>query len=439
MIDLIANGSMAPADGSRPRARPSDRFRRRPSPAWGLVLLLAAVPLRTLLAVRTEVADITITEFALPLAVAWTLLFRRRGRAYVPLQISLWICLALYGAASVLWAPQVGPVVKEFAKWTELIVAMLLACDLARDRRDLKTLLLGAAGVFALEIVLALTLLASGEGVVQTAVPRLLGSFGQPNPFGSFMAMSFAFALPAALSTGKRTRWIGIAVASCALAGALFSFSRGAWLSIAGISAMALLLTYPQLRHQILRPITAAALGLVVAAGLLALLVMAQPPAEPAGLLEGSIRPRDVVANPNEQSFSIDQRVGFWLAATRMTLDNPVGGVGLGNFDEAYPRYMVSPWFESLGHAHNLILVLASETGLLGLALFAAALLTSLAPAARRLFRPESDWIDIGTACLLAAFLLHGLVDYMLVGGLGIILGIVIGIGLCPPGWSGRN
>ena len=436
---MIEGRPLSPVAGDRARARGIERFRYRPSPAWGLILLLAAVPLRTLLAVRTEVADVTVTEFALPIAVAWTILFRRRGRVYFPLQVALWIGLALYGAASVAWAPALGPVVKEFAKWTELIVAMLLACDLARDRGDLRTLLLGAAGVFALEIVLALALVAGGQGLAEAAVPRLLGSFGQPNPFGSFMAMCFAFALPAALSSDRRTRRIGIAVAVCALAGALFSFSRGAWISIAGVSAIALLLTYPRLRRRLLHPVSAAALGLIAAVGLLVLVSMAPAPAEPVGLIEGSIRPRDVVANPGEESFSVDQRVGFWLAATRMTLANPVGGVGLGNFDEAYSDYMVSPWFESLGHAHNLALVLTSEIGLLGLAVFLVALFASLIPVVRRLMRPEPDWIDIGTACLLAAFVLHGLVDYMLVGGLGIILGVVIGIGLCPAGSRGGH
>ena len=50
----------------------------------------------------------------------------------------------------------------------------------------------------------------------------------------------------------------------------------------------------------------------------------------------------------------------------------------------------------------------------------------------RKISRPPSDWIDIGAACLLAAFLLHGLVDYMIVGGLGIVLGMVLGISICP-------
>ena len=432
MVNLIAKSPPAPAVLERARTLAAGRRRFRPSPAWGLVLLLAAVPLRTLLALRTEIADVTVTEFALPLAVAWTLLFRRRGRFYLPVQAALWTGLVLYGAASVAWAPELGPVVKEVAKWAELVVAMLLACDLARDRRDLRTLLLGAAGVFALEVVLAAALVAAGSGIAEAAVPRLLGSFGQPNPFGSFMAMSFAFALPAALSAGPRTRRIGAAVAVLALAGAFLSFSRGAWLSVAGISAIALMLTYPGLRRRVLAPIVPAAAAAVAAAGLLVLLATVQLPAEPAGLLEGTIRPRDVLSDPSEQSFSVDQRLGFWLAATRMTLANPVGGVGLGNFDEAYPDYMVSPWFESLGHAHNLALVLASEIGLPGLALFAAALIASIVPVARRLGRPGFDWIDVGGACLLAGFLLHGLVDYMLVGGLGIILGMVIGIGLCP-------
>ena len=424
---------------ARARSQVTSPTSWRPSPAWGLILLLAAVPLRTFLAVRTDFADVTVTELAVLVAIAWTLLFRRRGRFYLPVQLSLWIMLVLYGALSVLWAPQVGPVVKEVAKWTELIVAMLLACDLARDRSDLRFLLLGAAAVFLLEIALALALVAAGTGVVQAAVPRLTGTFGQPNPFGSFMVMGFAFALPAMLAGSGKTRWIGAAVAAIALAGTLFSFSRGAWISVAGVSAIALLLTHPPIRSRILNPLSAAAAGLALSAGLLLLLATTQLPAEPAGLLQESIRPRDVVSDPNAQSFSVDQRIGFWLAATRMALDNPIGGVGLGNFDEAYPAYMVSPWFESLGHAHNLALVLASEIGLLGLTVFAAALITSLAPAARKLARPESDWIDVGTVCLLSAFLLHGLVDYMLVGGLGIVLGMVLGIGLCPSRRRGRE
>ena len=411
-------------------AAPGRRW--RPSPAWGLILLLAAVPLRTLLAVRTEVADITVTELALLLAIAWTLLFRRRGPIFVPVQTTLWVGLVLYGTASVLWAPAVGPVVKEIAKWCELIVAMLLACDLARDRGDLRTLMLGAAGVFFLEIVLALALAANGVGVAEAPVPRLLGTFGQPNPFGSFMAMGFAFALPAALSGRGWTRRIGVGVAMLALAGVLFSFSRGSWISVFGVAAIAVLAAYPGLARRVLHPLSVAAVGLVAAVVLVALLAAAQLPAEPAGLLEGSIRARDVVSDPSEESFSVDQRIGFWLAAGRMVLANPVGGVGLGNFDEAYPGYMVSPWFESLGHAHNLTLVLASEIGLVGLAIFAAALLGCLRPLVRKITRPPSDWIDIGAACLLAAFLLHGLVDYMIVGGLGIVLGMVLGIAICP-------
>ena len=85
---MIDSRPLAPARGVRPWARATRRFRYRPSPAWGLVLLLAAVPLRTLLAFRTEFADITVTEFALPVAVVWTLLFRRRGRIYLPLQVA---------------------------------------------------------------------------------------------------------------------------------------------------------------------------------------------------------------------------------------------------------------------------------------------------------------------------------------------------------------
>ena len=53
-----------------------------------------------------------------------------------------------------------------------------------------------------------------------------------------------------------------------------------------------------------------------------------------------------------------------------------------------------------------------------------------LRPVWNRIRDKNPDWIDIGVAAALAAFLIHGLVDYMLVGGLGIVVGIALGIAL---------
>ena len=426
----LAVSALALACGlSRPRFRAV--FKLPTSPALGLILLLAAVPLRTWLGVRTGFADVTITEIAVLVAIAWTFFFRRPGRFFLPRQLVLWMAFILFCGLSLFWAGALGPYLKEMAKWAEVLVALVLACDLARNRRDLRVLLAGAAVVLAAELVLAAGLGAIGRGISPGAIPRLLGTFGQPNPFGSFMVMGLALALAAAAGSTGRSRLIGAALALAALLAILLSFSRGAWISAAAVTTIVLLGT--GCRHQVagwFKPSLVTG-GLLALAGLALVGVLTlQLPPEPGAVVAGGARPRDVVAEPTANSYSVDQRIGFWLAAARMASANPLGGVGLGNFDEAYPAYFVSPWEESLGHAHNLALNIAAESGLIGLALFVAAAWASARPVWNRIREKNPDWIDIGVAAALAAFLIHGLVDYMLVGGLGIVLGIALGIAL---------
>ena len=219
--------------GARPGrgAQPSRAAAGVRPPAWGLILLLAAVPLRDPAGGpnrggrhhrhRTGAAAGHRLDAAVPAAGAVFFSRCRRPSGWA------WSSTERHRSSG---RPPLGAVVKEIAKWCELIAAMLLACDLARDRGDLRTLMLGAAGVFVLEIVLALALAANGVGVAAAPVPRLLGTFGQPNPFGSFMAMGFAFALPAApvragLDSPDRSRRGDAGPGG----GVLFSFSRGSW------------------------------------------------------------------------------------------------------------------------------------------------------------------------------------------------------------------
>jgi O-antigen ligase len=65
-------------------------------------------------------------------------------------------------------------------------------------------------------------------------------------------------------------------------------------------------------------------------------------------------------------------------------LDHPLSGVGLGNYLAAYPRYVwrVDPTFSTVPrHPHNTPLQIAAETGLLGLASFAALVVAAVAGA----------------------------------------------------------
>ena len=75
--------------------------------------------------------------------------------------------------------------------------------------------------------------------------------------------------------------------------------------------------------------------------------------------------------------FALADRLPIWHTAWEMFKAHPVNGVGPRAFRKAYPDYAATDdvWMENNTrglHAHHWVLELMSETGLLGLLLFAA-------------------------------------------------------------------
>jgi O-antigen ligase/Tfp pilus assembly protein PilF len=65
-------------------------------------------------------------------------------------------------------------------------------------------------------------------------------------------------------------------------------------------------------------------------------------------------------------------RLGYWRDTQAMIRDYPVFGVGLGAFEDLFPRYQSPPWTAgSVRQAHNDYLEVAAEIGLAGLGLIA--------------------------------------------------------------------
>ena len=85
------------------------------------------------------------------------------------------------------------------------------------------------------------------------------------------------------------------------------------------------------------------------------------------------------LANPND--YSIVTRFAMWSSATKMWVDHPLVGVGLGNYPEFYRTryYDPEPWERfrknhdglTHKHPHNIFLHLLAETGIVGLLSFA--------------------------------------------------------------------
>ncbi len=103
---------------------------------------------------------------------------------------------------------------------------------------------------------------------------------------------------------------------------------------------------------------------------------------------------------------SFSGRVGLWDHAFHLFLKHPFFGSGLGTFGEAYQQAGYPLDSGASKYAHNLLLQLLAETGLVGTILFLAALF-SLA----RRFKVPSRWEGWGAMTGILAFLLFSLVD----------------------------
>lgn len=96
---------------------------------------------------------------------------------------------------------------------------------------------------------------------------------------------------------------------------------------------------------------------------------------------------RTLLAGAGQIDTALAGRVPIWETAQRMSVAHPVNGVGVRGFRHAYPDYAAAgdPWVDvqqhtGAAHAHQLILELLTETGVLGLVLWmmAAAVLLGL-------------------------------------------------------------
>jgi O-antigen ligase len=93
--------------------------------------------------------------------------------------------------------------------------------------------------------------------------------------------------------------------------------------------------------------------------------------------------------------FALSGRLSIWSTAVNMALANPINGVGVRGFRDAYATYAAEddPWLRDAEHgagfhAHQIVLEVASETGLVGLLLWLGG--AALAWRAWRFASPEA-------------------------------------------------
>ncbi|HEX5417326.1 MAG TPA: O-antigen ligase family protein [Chloroflexota bacterium] len=418
------------------------------NPVLGLALLGFAIPLSpagdTLPLAPNDALALLIMA-----AVALAGLVRRRftltptgafwpGVAFVVVAI-----LSALGAGDALVS------IKEVVRWAEVLGILVATASLCQRWEERRLVLFGV-----LAGAIGEALIGWGQFFLRRGPPsfrigpflRAYGTFGQPNPFGGYFALTLPVILallcwlwlrsrerrPAAARWPALDRWFFLAVlVAGALGGAalLMSLSRGA---LMGVIGGGLVLVALLSRRGGLLVVAVAGLALAVF-GLESLHLL--PPAVSNRLAQiveygGWFDTTNVVPTP--QNWAIVERMAHWQAAWNMYIANPLLGVGPGHYALAYPTYRVNDfWLDPLGHAHNIYLNVMAELGFLGIATYLGQLVAWILvcfAAFRRARTTRDRFLACGVLASLLAVAIHNVFDNLSVHGLATLLGMLVGL-----------
>ena len=426
-------------------------------PVLGLYALALVIPFSAVARVPFGPASVGPTDLLVAATFfAWFLRFTARldDRRPAPL---LWLILPFLTILlySTLAARSLTAALPELVKWTEVVVIYWLGAQLLSPRHRLPLLLtLLAAGSLEALIGIRQFLFRIGpEAYLLGRFLRAYGTFGQPNPYAGYLGLLLPvgvslslWALGAVFSNQysvssvqwmRSRRWarVGLLLVIAGMTGVIglgivVSWSRGAWLGVMASTATVLALS----------SVWGLGLLLALAAGLVMLW-----PVLPAGItarfadaarLFGTWDVRGVPVT--DANFAILERVAHWQAAWEMFADHFWLGVGVGNWDVAYPDYAIGIWKAPLGHAHNVLFHFAAVAGVFGALGYLWLWLGSLWIAFRTSLGRSglNKAIAIGITGMLVHLSVHNQFDNLWVQGMPLV--IALGLALLPLA-SGRD
>jgi O-antigen ligase len=360
----------------------------------------------------------------LPLATVALLPFGRSAELPLLLAALAGIALALRGAIELraaalqlalmlfagYWLPELCSAPDSLAprkSWTEVaadlrfLPLLCLAVPALQDERAQRAAQIGFALLLTLWCADALLQAATGWSLGGAARgDRLSGIFGDDNlKLGGVIATLAPFGLVLAWQRhGLRAALLAFLPV---LAVVLLAGARAAWLSLALVVALLLWHRLGLRRGSLALAATAL---LALAAGTIAY-------AGSARFAERIDRTASALGgNAEELDHALAYRVPIWRAAVAMGAAHPLNGVGVRAFRHAYPdfaapddRWLDPRYGTGALHAHQLLLELWSETGIIGLMCWALA--AGIALRAWRRATPAARERAIAPGLALAAML----------------------------------
>lgn len=329
-----------------------------------------------------------------------------RGFSAITIPALMWIVFSFLSALS---AHDVNLVVMQAGQMVKLFILYIVIANTIRDENDVKwlvgALILGAAFQGLLGIYQAITGSAVGFSFLgepsQLFHGRSQGTIGHPNGYGAYLSAIMPLML-SLLFIKIHVRLKTIAIVSLGLCGLglLFCLSRGGWVSFMVASAAVLIFVFERYR-----PTLKTIIGVSPTFVIFFLLLFSQ---------------RNVIAARLTSSQAMDSalsRISLAQGALAMLSDYPVVGVGLNNYSILMPKYDPFDFAREnqIVIVHNVYLLVAAETGIVGLACFIW-LLIALFIKARQIIRKAPNditWLaGVGAFTAFTALAVHSITDY---------------------------
>jgi len=437
-------------------------------PLLSLYLLIPIIPFSSLLAVPLGGFRVGLMEIMLAAGLtAWLLQETTRThypqllptsapyRPVAPLVIPF---LLFLGGVALSWLNMlsIGASLIETIKWVEMLALYLFVTSLLPTRHIkwvvIAILLTGTAQALLGLYQFVFKVGPEGFLLFGGRFLRAYGTFAQPNPYAGYLGLVLPLALILTLwaairfftqdKSNQRPTTILLLILTGSSLGimlsALFaSQSRAAWISFA-VAALVTLIAYSK------RPGLVSA-GVILAGSLLFLtnvVNLSITSAGPTDTVYGVILQRFVDAldiinitdistlEVTDANFATVERLAHWQAAREMWRDNLWLGVGFGNYAVVYPAYAVGRWLDPLGHAHNYLLNLGAETGLVGILGYIIFWISAFGVSYLAVRRSEGFYraVAAGGLGVLVHLQIHNLFDNLYVQGMYLTIAITLAL-----------
>jgi len=320
--------------------------------------------------------------------------------------------LFILSSFSFFWGADPGSTFDGWGKILQAFLSYIMLYEALNSPRIVKSALIGV--VIALFITTTYGI-GGFYGGWEEHARRLTSFFTNPNPLAVYLLLTSLLALGMTFSVQFAKPWRIFALISFAFSvwAMVLTMTRGVWVALPfGIIVFALIIGYKNRRYLILFIVIFLLIAVFLSLG-----------------VEYQLFP-DYLSRRVESLFIIDSgRERIWKASWEMFKDNPILGIGVGNFTEVAPQYMEG---RTYSHAHNLFIHIALEFGLLGifaLLWFVYELGKLLIPLLflNSLHQP----ILAGIFGVFTSFFIHTLTDLSIYDrGLALVLVFVISLGI---------